>query len=53
MDNKAVLVARVAEIRARSRESSAARVIVLGAVVIMGRSCSFGKLLMIKNSTGL
>ena len=40
-DDKAVLAARVAEIRAKSQESSAARVRVPGAVVVRGGACGF------------
>ena len=40
-DDKAVLVARVAEIRAESQESSAARVRVPGAIVVRGSTCDF------------
>ena len=40
-DDKAVLAARVAEIRAKSQESSAARVRVPGAIVVRGSTCDF------------
>ena len=40
-DNKAVLAACVAKIRAESQESLAAHVIVLGAVVARGGPCGF------------